>query len=338
MKFGVGIPNCREGIFYPAPFAGPRDIVRLAQLAERVNFDSIWATDFINPSPAMALPDSAKPNWYELFVTLAYLAAATARIKVAAGVLLLPYRDPVIVAKQAATLDQFSGGRFLFGWGLGGFRDEFTSVKGKLRKAHRGRMLDEHMESLHKLLNCDGKVSFEGEYYQFHDVELNPKPIQRPLPIYISGDTLDTPARIAKWATGVSISVRSIAASGGQGQIRAAVEHMKEGLYKEGVDPEGCDYELSTQLIMGKTHEEAVEKFRNSYLGRRLNPKTPLETLIPLSLVGSPDDIVEQVQRMKSYGITLCMPTNIAVDTVEEMLQQVQWFGEEVIPEFRTES
>jgi len=333
VKFGVGIPTCREGMFYPVPFAGTQDIVKLTQLADQLGYDSVWGTDFINPVSQMKLPDSAKPNWYELLITLAYLAAATKQIKLAAGVLLLPYRDPVILAKQAATLDQFSGGRFLFGWGLGGFRDEFVSINAKTRKAHRGKMLDEHMEALHLLLNKEGPVSFEGEYYEFHDVELNPKPIQKPLPIYISGHTADTPARIAKWATGVSVSISVLTSSGVS--LHDSMEHLKESLEKEGVDPSKFDYEISTQQVLGKTKEEAIEKFKSSYLGRRLSARSGPEAVLVNCLVGTPDDVVEQAKRMEEAGITLCMSTNIAVDTFGEMLEQVQWFAEDVMPKFQ---
>ncbi len=332
MKFGVGIPTCRESIFYPIPFADTQDIVKLTQLADQLGYHSVWGTDFINPVSQMKLPDSAKPNWYELMISLAYLAAATNRINLGAGVVLLPYRDPVILAKQAATLDQFSGGRFLFGWGLGGFRDEFVSINAKNRKAHRGKMLEEHMEALHLLLNSEGPVSFEGEYYEFHDVELNPKPTQKPLPIYIAGHTPDTPARIAKWATGASVSITAIAASGGS--LHDTMERLKESLEKEGVDPSKFDYEISTQQLLARTREEAVEKFKSSYPGRRVSARSGPEPILANSLVGTPDDVVEQAKRMEKEGITLCTSTNIAVDTFDEMLEHVQWFAEEVMPKF----
>lgn len=332
MKFGVGIPNCREGMFYPMSFVQPQDIVKLVQLAERLGFDSVWGTDFINPSPTMKFPEMAKPNWYELMISLSYLAAATKTIKLAAGVVLLPYRDPVILAKQAATLDQFSNGRFIFGWGLGGFRDEFLSIKGKMQKAHRGKMLEEHMEALHLLLNSDGKVDFNGEYYEFHDVELNPKPVQKPLPIFISGHTAEAPKRLAKWGTGFSVSSKMIAEF--NGNLGNAMKHLKESIAKEGVDPDIYDYELSTQLIMANNFDEGVKNLRECYLGKRLGARNPIEAIISTSLIGSADDIASQAQAIKETGITLCMATNIAVDNFPAMMEQVQWFGEDIISKF----
>ncbi len=332
MRFGIGIPNCREGIFYPMPFAGIQDIVKLTQLAERLGYDSVWATDFINPVPKMGLPDSPKPNWYEPLISLAYLAAATQKIKLAAGIVLLIYRDPVILAKQAATLDQFCGGRFLFGWGLGGTREEFESIQSKNRQAHRGRMLEEHMEALHLLLNSEGKVSFTGQYYEFHDVELNPKPVQKPLPIYIAGHTKDTPARIARWASGVSISITSVSAAGES--IHEAMESLRAALRKEGRDPAELDMEVSTQLRLARTHEEAISAFKSSWLGRRFSRRNP-DAIIANSLVGTPEEVVEKVARLEDDGITLCMMTNVAADTFGEMVEQVQMFTEEVMSKFK---
>ena len=332
MRFGIGIPNCREGIFYPIPFAGTQEIVKLTQLAERLGYDSVWATDFMNPVPTMGFPETQQPSWYEVLITLAYLAGVTQRIKLAAGVVLLPYRDPVILAKQAATLDQYSGGRFLFGWGLGQSREEFESIQSKNRKAHRGRMLEEQMEALHLLLNSEGKVSFVGEYYEFHDVELNPKPLQQPLPVYIVGHSKDTPARIARWATGVSISITSVSAAGGS--IHEAMESLRLDLRREGQDPAELDMEISTQLRLGRTHEEAVRAFKSSWLGRRFSRRNP-DAIIANSLVGTSEEVAEKVAGLEDAGITLCMATNVAADTFDEMVEQVQMFSEEVMSKFR---
>lgn len=332
MRFGVGIPTCREGIFYPMPFAGPQEIVQATQLAEKLGYDSVWGTEFINPSPMMKLEEGKKPNFYDLMISLSYLAAVTKKIKLAAGVLLLPYHDPVLLAKEAATLDQFSGGRFLFGWGLGGFKDEFHTVKGKLAKAHRGNMLDECMEALHRLLNSDSKVSFEGEYYAFHDVELDPKPIQKPLPVYIAGHTGDTPNRIAKYAQGISVSVSAV--SGAGQTFKQAMDILRHDLEKEGADPYKFDVEISTQQLIAKTHEEAVRRFKESYLGKRLSKRDP-DAIIKNSVVGTPAEVVEHVKELEKAGITLCMTTNMAVDTFSEFQEQMHWMAEEVMPHFK---
>ena len=85
MKFAIGIPNCREGMFYRPQIAGPEQIEELTRLAERLGYDAIWAADFMTPVAEMGFPESAKPHWYELMVSLSYLAAVTERIKLGAG-------------------------------------------------------------------------------------------------------------------------------------------------------------------------------------------------------------------------------------------------------------
>ncbi len=332
MEFGIGIPTCREGVFYPMPFAGPQDIVKLTRLAERLGFFSAWGTDFINPVPPMGFPEGAKPNWYEIIVTLSYLAAATERIKLASGVALLPYRDPVILAKQAATLDQFSGGRFLFGWGLGQYREEFVSINAKNRKTHRGRLMEETMEALHLLLNRDGKISFGGEYIEFNDVELHPKTVQKPMPVYIGGHSQDLAKRVAKWATGVSFSI-----TGMHERVDERLEAMKPDLEKEGQDIDELDVVISTYLRLGSSREQAIKSFSETYIGQRLLKRANfnLDSFTSKSLFGTPDEVSEKIQSLGQEGMKHCVLTNVGVDTFGEMLEQVQMFGEEVLPEFK---
>src|SRR5437879_6539688 len=81
MKFDIEIPTCREGVFVPIGFAGPADIVKTVEAAERLGFDAVWATDFLTPTPEYRIPDAAPPNWYEPMVALAYCAARTRAMK-----------------------------------------------------------------------------------------------------------------------------------------------------------------------------------------------------------------------------------------------------------------
>ena len=329
MKFGLGIPNCREGVFYPTFFAGPKEIIELSQLADRLEFYSLWGTDFLNPVPSMNFEENTKPNWYELIVTLSYLAAATDKIRLATGVTLLPYRDPVILAKQATTLDQFSNGRFLFGWGLGQFREEFVAINNRNRTIHRGKLMDEIMESLHLLLNKDGKISFDGEYIGFKDVEMHPKPIQEPMPIYIGGHSAAMGRRVAKWATGVSYSATVLNKG-----IDEILMEIKPELDKEGRTIDDLDVVISTYLCLGKDLEDAKTKFTNTYLGQRLLKRINLDTFVTKSLFGTPNQISERINQLNKEGMKHCVLTNVCVDNFSEMMEQIQIFGEEILPQF----
>ena len=118
MKFDICLPNAMEGFLAPAGFAGPKDIEKFAREAERLGYNALWGFDFLNPTPDMGITNDTKANWYELMTTLAYLACVTDRIRLVSGVVVLPNREPVLLAKQIATVDQFSNGRLDVGIGL----------------------------------------------------------------------------------------------------------------------------------------------------------------------------------------------------------------------------
>ena len=127
MTFDICLPNAMEGFLVPAPFAGPKEITRFAQEAERLGYHAVWGFDFINPAAGLGIPDSETPNWYELMTTLAYVSAVTDRLRLVAGVIVLPNRDPVLLAKQAASGDPFSNGRLPLGIGVGATPNYYSS-------------------------------------------------------------------------------------------------------------------------------------------------------------------------------------------------------------------
>ena len=321
MKFGFPIPNCREGRDNLTAFAGPKEIIKIAQMCERLGFDALWGNDFINPPPALRKAYSSPPNWYEVITTFASLAVLTERVKLGIGVIVMPFRDPVILAKQILTLDAFSNGRVLFGMGLGG-RDEFVSIRTKDAKAHRGHMLDESLEAVTLLLNQPG-ASFKGKYYEFQDVALYPRPAQNPLPIYIAGHGETTPQRIAKYAHGWMVSYPSVE------NLRHQWEELRTVLDSEGRDPSEIDVTVSWGMSLARTREAAIERYKNSLQGKRIRSE---EWLANNNLIGTPAEVAERILQFEREGATHCIPLHIAADTFPELEEQVQMFGEEVIP------
>ena len=330
MKFGLGIPNCREGKVYPENFANPKEIMRLTQLAEQLGFYSAWATDYIAPVPAMEFPKNVKPNWYELIVTLSYLAAVTDKIKLASGVLLLPFRDPVVLARQIITLDQFSEGRLLLGCGLGQYRDEFLTINSRNKGVHRGDLMDEIMESLYMLLNQEGQISFEGKYISFNNIQMHPKTMQNPVPVYIGGHSKAMGRRVAKWAKGVSYSSVAMLDETIGDRLSMLKPHMDE----MGRTIDELDVVISTYLCFGKDLNDAISKCSETYIGRRLLRRVNLETFASNSLFGTPNQIIERIYQLQSQGMKHCVITNVCVDNYADMLEQVQIFGEDVISNF----
>ncbi len=324
MRFDVEVPTSREGIHVPIPFAGHKEIIKTIKLAERLGYNAVWGTDFMTPSPSMGILEKQPPNWYELLICLAYAAAVTKRVKLGTGAILLPYRDVILLAKQVATLDHFSNGRLLLGLALGGFRDEFEAIRPRDKKANRGKMMDEQIEALHLLLSHDkGEVSFKGQYVEFQGVNLNPKPLQRPLPIYMPGRNPDAVERIARWGLGYMIRASD---------ARERLETIRPVLEKYGKSPSEIDVTVEAQLSLAKTHEAAVDFYRNSHLAHSNLKRQDIGTIVANNWIGTPDEVIEKIAHVKELGITHFIALHLAGDTVAESWEQMQIFAEDVIP------
>src|SRR5262249_58538289 len=118
--------------------------------------------------------------------TFPYVAARTARLRLATGIIVLPMRTMPVLAKQVATLDQLSGGGVILGVGAGAYREEFEALFPDARGVHRGTLVDEGMRAL-RLLFTERRATFPGRHLHFEDVEGFPKPRQSPPPIYAGG-------------------------------------------------------------------------------------------------------------------------------------------------------
>ena len=324
MKYDMEIPTSRESVFVPIPFAGPQEIVKIVQDAEKLGYHTVWGTDFMTLAPGVApVEDADPPNWYELIVSLSYLAAVTERIVLGTGVVLLPYRDPIILARQITTLDHFSNGRVALGIGLGN-RAEYEMIQPRMRRVHRGRMLDEKMEALHRLLgHSERTVSYSGKYVEFRDVEVFPKPVQNPLPIYAPGRNPDALNRIARWGNGLFTQ-----ASAG----RSAIEALEPLLEEQGRSLDEINVVAEGELSLGATHEEAVEHYRTSRQGMmRLARGVPLDTIVEQNWIGTVDEVIEKIGGLKEQGFDHVNALHIAGDTIPEMMEQVESFAKDVM-------
>src|SRR5690606_36939570 len=130
------------------------------------------------------------------------IAQATTTLRVGTALLVLPMREPVYLAKQVATIDQMSGGRFTMAFGLGAYREEFEAWKGnRLKGVRRGDMFEEGIAAFNKLIT-EKSATHDGEYYSFTNMELAPKPLQTPFPLYIGGHNMQSVERAAKYGQG----------------------------------------------------------------------------------------------------------------------------------------
>lgn len=194
------------GAFFPTRDM-PADRVAIrdwAQAAEAIGFDFIEVSDHVLGADRAALPDfrgpyDANDAFHETFVTLSYIAAATERVGLASGVLILPQRQTALVAKQAAQLDIVSGGRLRLGVGVGWNPVEYEALGQDWHV--RGRRQAEQITLLQRLWT-EPTVVFKGEFDRVQHAGINPLPLQRPIPIWFGGGVDPVLRRAARYGQG----------------------------------------------------------------------------------------------------------------------------------------
>ncbi len=196
MKFAIALANT-------GPFTAPTAAVEFAQAAEAAGFESLWTVEHVvvpagyestypyDPSGRMPGPeDSPIPD---PLVWLAFLASATSTIKLGTGVLILPQRNPVVLAKELATLDVLSGGRLLLGIGTGWLAEEFDAIG--VPFAARGTRADDSVAAMRALWS-EEKASHHSAFTSFRNCISRPQPVGGAIPVHVGGHT-DVAARRA---------------------------------------------------------------------------------------------------------------------------------------------
>lgn len=335
MKFGVSLPTCKEGLNLPLPFCSADELMDLIELADELGYDSVWGNDHVTAPKYVRDNYDAPPRFYEPIVVFAAAARTTKRVKLGTGVLVLPVREPVVLAKQLATLDRISGGRVIAGVGVGAYREEFELANPRLAaRANRGRLLDESIEALRLLLSGE-PVSFHGEYHEFGELQLQPAPVQEPLPLYIGGNSPSAMERTARvghgWVPGAPPSERLR-------QGRAEIRRLAEEL---GRDPDTISIAPQYMCTIGKSREEALARFRESPMYLHLQTLAgatlrgqPLEAVENANLIGTPEQIAEQIHELEEAGVDELGAMSFISPTAADMARDMTWFKEEVMAHF----
>lgn len=184
VRFGVGIGG------YSAGVPGGAEIADLARRAEAVGFDAVHVGDHIQWHAPI----------HETTTVMATVAAVTSRIRIASDVIILPLRDPVLIAKTVASLDVLSGGRVVFGVGVGGENPpEFAAMR--VPRAERGSRANENLQIIRGLLTQE-RFSHAGRHYTIEDVAIAPRPLQPALPIWVGGTSDAALRRAARHGDG----------------------------------------------------------------------------------------------------------------------------------------
>ena len=202
MKAGIIFANS-------GPFSRPELFGQLAREAEECGFDSIWTVEHVVvPQPHMPYPgskDGQMPGGDSVaipdpLIPLAYAAAITSKIKLATGIVILPQRHPLYLAKQLATIDLLSHGRMLLGIGSGWMKEEFEAVGVDYHA--RGARTDESIQAMRALWK-ENPTTFHGKHFHFHDVKSLPKPARAGgIPIHIGGHSPAAARRAGRYGDG----------------------------------------------------------------------------------------------------------------------------------------
>jgi len=258
MHFGVAM--------FPTDYAiRPDD---LARLLEERGFESYWAPEHTHipasrKSPWPGGPDLPKDYWhtYDPFIALTAAAMATERLKVATGICLIIERDPITTAKEVASLDMLSGGRFLFGIG-GGWNAEEMENHGTPFK-RRWRVMRENILAMKQIWTEDD-AEFHGDLVDFDPIWAYPKPVQQPHPpVIMGGDGPRTFDRIVEYADGwmpIYGRLRD------REQLGETIADLKSRVRDAGRDPDA----ISVSMFMVPPDEETVTRLRDAGVDRAI--------------------------------------------------------------------
>lgn len=317
---------------YPISFALTENVVEVARRAEALGYDSVWGNDHMSTQAYVREEFPDPPNFWEPLITYAFLAAQTTTLRFGTALLVLPMRrDIVVTAKQIATLDHFSGGRLGIGIGVGAYREEFEALQPG-RKVHRGEMVEEGIQAL-RVLFTERVASFDGKYYQYRDVEMFPKPVQKPFPLYIGGNSAQAVRRAALYGNGWNPACIHATS------LRAKVTELKGLATERGNDPDRIEIAPQYIVYIDKTYEKATSYFRRTQMYKHLET-LHTSTLKDqgtfsheeVNLIGTVDDVIEKVKGIQEAGATHLLGLYFAVNEFSELPDQMQVFSEEVMP------
>jgi len=327
MKVGVFVPS----YLLPGQEAKHADQVRrFATKAEELGFDSLFITDHL-----LTAERFYRVSWTEPMMTLSHVAAVTSRVKLGTSILVLPTRQPVVLAKEIATLQHLSGGRFIYGVGTGWYPPEFEST-GSTRQ-QRGARTDEVLEASMKLLK-GAHVNFEGKYYRLNDITV--EPLTHLPPVWVAGGqqyaheaSPDKPemspnvlARICRWDGWIARPTSH------PSQIAADLVLIDAELARGGTSRAAKKFTVAHEnfcwLSESASRDSAVEEQKRYMLGV-VSDERPWDYIEAVYLTGTIDDIQKRIQQRVDAGVE-----EIFLHTMTADLSQLELFAKHILKPF----
>ena len=296
MKIGL-IPPYAVGPVEERDFA-----LGFARLAEELGFESIWVVEHVvlpdeyrstyPYDPGGRMPYGTATPQPDPLVWLAAASAVTERIRLATGVLVAPQRSPLLLAKQVATLDRLSGGRFVLGVGAGWLREEFEVLGVPFEG--RGARLDECIAALRAIWRGDPEgVAFEGARISFPRVRVTPTPCRGSVPIVVGGHTPAAARRAGRLGDGF------FPARGSPEEIAALYRLAREEADRAGRDPAALELTVADSGLFGPEAAARVDRWRRAGAARILVPVPSF-------------DVREMEERLAAFGDRVIAPLGSA--------------------------
>lgn len=307
MKFSITYPLVSHP--YDPELLEKRNLIRFAQTAERAGFDALGFTD--HPAPSQKWLDGGGHDALDPFAALAFCAAVTERIQLMPHIVVLPYRNPFVLAKAISTVDVLSEGRFILGTAAGYLRSEYSALGVDFDE--RNALFDEALEVLDAVWTGDS-VAYEGRHFTARGVTANPKPVRKPRPpIWIGGNSKLARRRAATKGDGwMPFHAPAILARTAKTPVLETTEQLA-GFLEEFwalVDEAGRD-------------RAALDvHYQNDAGGLPGRPDF------------DPDRYLEGLEPLAKLGVTWC-GVHIPGDGLESALEAVEEFGERVITPLR---
>ena len=265
MKFGIGFANT-------GPFAGGDGARQMALAAEAAGFESLWTVEhtvvpqgYESPYPYSAdgrMPGPEDSPIPDPLIWLTFLAGVTSTIHLGTGILILPQRNPVVLAKEAATLDVLSGGRLLLGIGVGWLAEEFEAIGVPFHE--RGARTDDHVAAMRALWSGEA-ATYEGRFTSFEKCFARPEPVGGAIPIHVGGHTEAAAKRAGRLGDGF------FPGTANPDDLARLVDIVRTTATEAGRDPDAI--EISTMaLAMGPEAVDTVGRLAEAGVDRVIVP------------------------------------------------------------------
>lgn len=306
MKFALaasGMDNYPPAMAPWEPQSGGDEILRFARKADSLSWDWLTIPEHV------VMPTEMAPHMGTRFVegmaAAAVLMGATQRIHMMTYILALPYRHPLLLAKQIATMEFIAGGRFTLGTAVGHLEREFAALNVPFEK--RGRLTDEYLRVLKQAWTAD-RPSFSGEFVEFRDLVIEPRPVQKPHPpIFIGGNSKSAMRRAVQL---------------GDGWIPWLVtaEMLPDCIAYMKTLPEYAEKAGRFEILVTTTAYAQDDHHRARG---------------DTTIAGDRDSVLREIDGLRRAGATSVQVRPPKVETFEQCLEWIEWYDSEIIPQFR---